>query len=172
MNWLDTIKTVAPVVASALGGPLAGVAVTAIGEMFGIDAPTTAKIQASIENGQMTGEQISGLRQLELKLKSEEAERGFKYAELEYKNTDSARQMKVATGSVFPEVLSALITFGFFGILAWMMYKPSAIDSQPLLIMLGSLGAAFGAVINFWLGSNKGSDRTKELLANSVPGTK
>ena len=85
MNWLDTIKTIAPVVASALGGPLAGVAVTAIGELFGIDAPSAAKIQASIENGQMTGEQISGLRQLELKLKSEEAERGFKYAELEYK---------------------------------------------------------------------------------------
>jgi membrane protein DedA with SNARE-associated domain len=49
------------------------------------------------------------------------------------------------------------------------MYDSSAVDSQPLLIMLGSLGAAFGAVINFWLGSNKGSDRTKELLAQSVP---
>lgn len=172
MNWLDTIKTVAPVVASALGGPLAGVAVTAIGELLGIDSPTTAKIQASIENGQMTGEQISGLRQLELKLKSEEAERGFKYAELEYKNTDSARQMKTATNSLFPEALSTLITLGFFGILAWMMHDHSAVDNQPLLIMLGSLGAAFGAVVNFWLGSNKGSDRTKELLANSVPGTK
>ena len=172
MGWKDTLGKLAPTVASALGGPLAGVAVSAIGELFGISEPTQDKIKVAIENGSLTGEQISGLRQFELKLKSEEAERGFKYAELEYKNTDSARQMKVATGSVFPEVLSALITLGFFGILAWMMYKPSAIDSQPLLIMLGSLGAAFGAVINFWLGSNKGSDRTKELLANSVQATK
>jgi len=35
--------------------------------------------------------------------------------------------------------------------------------------MLGSLGAAFGAVVNFWLGSNKGSDRTKEPLAQAAP---
>ena len=168
MNWLDTISKVAPVVASSLGGPLAGVAVTALGELFGINDPTQSKIQAVIENGQMTGEQISAIRQLEIKLKADEAERGFKYAELEFKNTDSARNMKVATNSLFPEALSTLVTVGFFGILGWMMYDHSAVDNQPLLIMLGSLGAAFGAVINFWLGSNKGSDRTKELLANSV----
>lgn len=169
MNWLDTLKKIAPTVASALGGPLAGVAVTAIGELFGMESPTADKIKTAIENGSLTGQQIADLRQLELKLKSEEAERGFKYAELEYKNVADARAMKVATNSLFPEILSGLITVGFFGILGWMMYKPSAIDSQPLLIMLGSLGAAFGAVINFWLGSNKGSDRTKELLANSTP---
>ena len=169
MSWIDTIKTIAPTVAAALGGPLAGVAVTAIGELFGMSEPTQDKIKAAIENGQLTGQQVAELRQLELRLKSEEQERGFRYVELEYKNTADARAMKVATNSKFPELLSALITFGFFGILAWMMYSPAAIDSQPLLIMLGSLGAAFGAVINFWLGSNKGSDRTKELLANSTP---
>lgn len=172
MNWLDTIKKVAPTVASALGGPLAGVAVTAIGELFGMTEPTQDKIKSLIENGQMTGQQIADLRTLELKLKAEEQERGFRYAELEEKNTADARAMRTATGSMFPELLSGLITVGFFGILGWMMYQPSAIDSQPLLIMLGSLGAAFGAVINFWLGSNKGSDRTKELLANSVQATK
>ena len=168
MNWLDTIKKIAPTVASALGGPLAGVAVTAIGEAFGMSEPTQDKIKEAIENGQMTGQQISDLRQLEMRLKAEEAERGFKYAELEQKNTADARAMKVATQSVFPEILSSLITAGFFGILGWMLYQPSAIESQPLLIMLGSLGAAFGAVINFWLGSNKGSDRTKELLAQAT----
>lgn len=168
MSWLDTIKTIAPTVASALGGPLAGVAVSAIGEVFGMSEPTADKIRTAIENGQLTGQQVSDIRQLEMRLKAEEAERGFRYADLDNKNTADARAMKTATQSFFPEFLSFLITFGFFAILGWMMYQPSAIDSQPLLIMLGSLGAAFGAVINFWLGSNKGSDRTKELLAQSV----
>ncbi|MBK7424861.1 MAG: hypothetical protein IPJ48_18265 [Propionivibrio sp.] len=78
--------------------------------------------------------------------------------------------MKSVTNSYFPEVLSALITVGFFGNLGWMMHDHTAIDNQPLLIMLGSLGAAFGAVVNFWLGStNKGSDRIKELLAQAAP---
>lgn len=169
MNWMDTLKTLAPTVASALGGPLAGLAVTALGTLFGIAEPTQEKIRGAIEQGQMTGEQISAIRQLDLQLQAEERERGFRYAELEFKNVENARALKVATGSVFPEMLSTLIVVGFFGILGWMMYQPSSIESQPLLIMLGSLGAAFGAVINYWLGSNKGSDRTKELLANSVP---
>src|SRR5690349_7473887 len=90
MNWIDTIKTLAPTAAAAGGGPPAGVAVSAIGELFGISEPTQDKIKAAIENGSLTGEQISGLRQLEIKLKAEEAERGFRYAELEFKDRDSA----------------------------------------------------------------------------------
>lgn len=91
MTWLDTLKKLAPTVASALGGPLAGVAVAALGELFGVSDPTKDKIQSVIENAQMNGEQVAGLRQLEMKLKSEEQERGFKYAELEFKDRDSAR---------------------------------------------------------------------------------
>ena len=172
MNWLDTIRKLAPTVASALGGPLAGVAITAIGELFGMSEPTQDKIKAAIENGSLTGEQISGIRMLELQLKAEEAERGFRYAELENKNVADARAMKIATGTVFPEILSGFITLGFFGVLGWMLYDKTALESQPLLIMLGTLGAAFVAVINYWLGNNKGSDRTKELLANSTMGGK
>lgn len=172
MSWLDTVKKIAPTVAAALGGPLAGVAVTALGELFGMSDPTADKIKVAIENGSLTGEQISGIRQLELKLKNEEAERGFRYEELSFKNTADARKMRIETGSRFPETLSTLIVLGFFGVLSWMMYDKAALDNQPLLVMLGSLGAAFGAVINYWLGNNKGSDRTKELLASSTPANK
>lgn len=44
------------------------------------------------------------------------------------------------------------------------MHDHTAIDNQQMLIMLATLGAAFGAEVNFWRGSNKGSDRTKKLL--------
>jgi hypothetical protein len=41
-----------------------------------------------------------------------------------------------------------------------MMLDYTAIDNEPLLIIYGSPGAAFGAVANFWLRSNKGWDCT------------
>ena len=56
------------------------------------------------------------------------------------------------------------MVMGFFGILITMLvyeYKPT----EPLLIMLGALGAAFGAVVNFWLGSSHGSQRKDTLLS-------
>lgn len=91
MGWKEIIGTLAPTVASALGGPLAGAAVVAIGELLGITEPTQDKIKVAIENGSLTGEQVSAIRQLELKLKGEEEERGFRYTELEFKDRDSAR---------------------------------------------------------------------------------
>jgi hypothetical protein len=49
-----------------------------------------------------------------------------------------------------------------------MMHDYTAIDNEPLLIMLGSPSAAFGAFVNFKMRSNKGSDRTNELPAQAA----
>jgi hypothetical protein len=161
----DFLKTLAPTLASALLGPLGGVAVASIGKIFGIDSATTESISKVFETGKLTPEQISAIKALELKYQAEEAERGFRYVELEYKNTADARDMQKQTKSYFPATLSLGITMGFFSILVTMLvweYKPT----EPLLIMLGALGAAFGAVVNFWLGSSDGSRRKDQMLAN------
>lgn len=92
MDWKSVIGTLAPTVATALGGPLAGGVVVAIGELLGINEPTQDKIKVAIENGALTGEQVTGIRTLEMNLKAEESERGFRYADLEFKDRDSARQ--------------------------------------------------------------------------------
>lgn len=91
MDWKNVLRTLAPTVATALGTPLAGGIVVALGELFGIAEPTQDKIRAVIENGQLTGEQISAIKQLELKLKAEEQERGFRFTELEVRDREGAR---------------------------------------------------------------------------------
>lgn len=92
MEWKNVLAKIVPTVATALGGPLAGTVVSAIGEIIGISEPTQDKIRTAIENGQLTGEQISNLRELELKLKAEEQERGFRYADLEVRDRQGARE--------------------------------------------------------------------------------
>lgn len=91
MDWKNVLRTLAPTVATALGTPLAGGIVVALGELFGIAEPTQDKIRSVIESGQLTGEQVSAIKQLELKLKGEEQERGFRFAELEVRDRDAAR---------------------------------------------------------------------------------
>lgn len=161
----DFLAGLAPTLASAILGPLGGVAVAAIGKIFGIDGATTEQVSKVFQDGRMTPEQLSAIKQLELKYQADEKERGFRYAELEFKNTSDARDMQKQTKSYFPATLSTFITMGFFSILITMLvweYKPT----EPLLIMLGALGAAFGAVVNFWLGSSNGSQRKSELLGS------
>ena len=164
MNWLETLKALAPTVASALGGPLAGAAVSALGSIFGVEQPTQDAIARLFKDGQLSADNLAEIRKLELKYQNDERERGFRYAELEFKNTADARDMQKQTRSYFPATLSTFVTIGFFGILITMLvyeYKPT----EPLLIMLGALGAAFGAVVNFWLGSSHGSQHKDTLLS-------
>jgi hypothetical protein len=164
----DFLAGLAPTLASAIMGPLGGVAVAALGKIFGIDGATTEQVSKVFQDGRMTPDQLTAIKQLELKYQNDEKERGFRYAELEFKNTQDARDMQKQTKSYFPATLSTFITVGFFSILITMLvweYKPT----EPLLIMLGALGAAFGAVVNFWLGSSSGSQRKSEMLANSAP---
>lgn len=160
----EFLMGIAPTLASAILGPLGGVAVAGLGKIFGIDGATTAQVSKVFQDGKLTPEQLSAIKELEMKYQADEKERGFRYAELEFKNTSDARDMQKVTKSYFPATLSTFITAGFFGILITMLvfdYKPT----EPLLVMLGALGAAFGGVVNFWLGSSAGSQHKDALIA-------
>ena len=62
MSWLEQI---APGIATALGGPLAGLAVTAISKALGIDEKD---VQNTIESGKLTSDQLASIKQAEIEL--------------------------------------------------------------------------------------------------------
>jgi len=76
-----------------------------------------------------------------------------------------------------PVVISCIVTVGFFGIMILMLFKPVALDSRVasiLNIMFGNLSAAFGAVVQFHIGSSAGSKAKDDILhsiATGVAGT-
>ena len=158
-GFTDILKTLAPTVASVLGGPLAGMAVTALGGIFGMSDATQDKIASVIQNGQMTPEQVAAIRELELKFQNDERERGFKYAELEFKDRDSARQMQIHTRSITPEALSWLIVAATLAFEGYVLTQgiPQEVSDLVAGRVLGTLDMAFGTVLAFWLGSSYGS---------------
>lgn len=167
MDWQAILKQVAPTVATALLGPLGGVAISALGNVLGVSEPTQEKIANAIKDASLTPEQITSLKELELKYQSEEKERGFRYAELAFKDVDSARQMQISVKSAVPAVLAFVVTLGFFGILIFLVINQSYKPTEPLLVMLGSLGTAWTGIIAFYFGSSAGSQRKDELLASA-----
>ena len=170
MDWKTTLAKLAPVVASAFLGPLAGGVVAAVGGILGIEEPTAENIGRAIEDGQLTGEQIGQIRELELKLQAEERERGFRYADLEFKDRDSARNMMVQSGAKTPAVLTWLIVIIVLGLEGALLFgvKPEGVSEIVLGRILGTLDTSLAGVLSFWFGTTHGSSRKTDLLSQKA----
>lgn len=166
MNWLAQI---APTIATCLGGPLAGLAVTALSKVLGISADS---VQSVIDSGKLSADQIAQIKIAELELQKQAQALGLNFEQLAVDDRKSAREMQSETKSTVPAVLSYGITIGFFGILFSIMLGYASDNNQPLLIMLGSLGTAWVSVVAFWFGSTNGSQNKDQMLYNSTPNAK
>lgn len=160
MDWL---KQIAPTIASALGGPLAGMAVSAISKAIGVDED---KVNDLISSNKMTPEQIAQVKIAEIELKRQENELGLNFEKLATEDRSSAREMQIATRSVVPPVLAGTITLGFFGILILLLLGKVEGDNNTILIMLGSLSTAWTGIIAYYFGSSAGSQAKTELLSS------
>lgn len=170
MDFMQILKTVSPWIATALTGPLGGMAVEAATNALGLGEKTTDALKSAISGA--TPEQMLALKQADQAFSLQMQTLGFKQISdmeaIAAGDRDSARQMQIAVRSWVPAALSVLITIGFLGLLTGMMTSYlKAEDNQAMLLMLGALGVAFGQVINFWLGSTAESGRKTELLAQS-----
>lgn len=165
MDWL---KSLAPLIGTALGGPLGGAAAAFIADKLGLESKTIEAVNDVLNSGKMTPEQVAALKLAEIDFKKFLEQNKIDLAKMDVENTKSARDMQMNTKSVMPAVMSLTITTGFFGILGYMM-TDYFVPSDPLMVMLGSLGTAWIAVVNFWFGSSHGSQNKDRMLAESVP---
>lgn len=162
MDWL---KTIAPTIATALGGPLAGLAVEAVSKAIGIDPKD---VQATISEGKLSADQIMLLKQAEVQMAARAQEMGLDFAKLNVEDRKSARDMQATTKSMIPATLAIAVTLGFFGILVGMMTETFK-TSDALMLMLGSLGTAWTGIIAFYFGSSAGSQAKDSMLHKSSP---
>jgi hypothetical protein len=161
----DWLKQIAPTIATALGGPLAGLAVDAVSKAVGIDPKD---VQNTIQEGKLTADQIAAVKQAEIAMAAKAQELGLDFEKLAVDDRKSARDLQAKTQSWIPGAMAVIVTIGFFGILIGMMMETFK-TSEPLMLMLGSLGTAWTGIVAFYFGSSAGSQKKDELLHQSVP---
>jgi len=153
----DWLKTVVPALATALGGPLAGAAATFIADKLGASEKTVEAVRELMSGQNLTPDQIAALKLAEIDFQKFLEANKIRLEELSVEDRRSARDMQKAVNSWVPGALSFAVTIGFFGILGWLLSAESPSVSEPLLIMLGSLGTAWTGIISYWFGSSHGS---------------
>lgn len=164
MDWKElgsSVAKVAPVLGAALGGPvgvIAGAAGTLISSFLGVE-PEPQAVAKALQDPEV----LLQLKQLEVEQQSQLL--GWQRAQLdaELRNVQDARAREVALakagsgGAWVTGVVALVVICGFFWMLNVVVSTPDI--SEPALLLLGSLGTAFGAVVNYYLGSSLGSYR-------------
>jgi hypothetical protein len=169
MSLLDQfgplLGQIAPTIATALGGPLAGVAVKTLSNvLLGHENGSEDDVKAAMATA--TPDQLAALKKIDADFKVQMKELDIDLERIAAGDRDSARKMQTETKDWVPKLLAIVITLGFFGILIWMLVQgmPQT-GTEALLMMLGALGTAWTGVVNFYYGSSAGSKAKNDILA-------
>lgn len=163
------IGSVAPTIATALGGPVAGMAVKAIsGALFGYDGASKDDIMTALANP--TGDQLAALKKIDADFAVQMKSLDIDLERIAAGDRDSARDMQKETRDWIPRALAVSVTVGFFAILLYMLvYGLPTTGNEALLLLLGALQTAWGGIIAFYFGSSSGSQKKDQMIYNSKP---
>lgn len=178
MSGWDSVKPwiakIAPMLGTALGGPLGGAAGALLSSALGVKDATPDSIQQAITNGTLTGDQIVALKQAEdnftLQMKQIGINETKDLEALRFQDVASARDLEKTTKSNTPTVLAYLVTAGFFGTLGYVLKwgVPQLEAAKTIvLVLIGSLGHAFAQnVMGYYFGGSSDANSQIDKLSN------
>jgi hypothetical protein len=157
------IGSVAPTIATALGGPVAGMAVKALSSaLFGHEDGTQEDIMTALANP--TGDQLTQLKKIEADFKTQMKSLDIDLERIAASDRDSARNMAIQTHDWTPRII-AFIVVSAWVFMQWHLFSGTVIpDTMRELSarMLGTLDAALTLVLSYYFGaSHKHEDAPK-----------
>jgi hypothetical protein len=169
------LATLAPTVASMLGGPLAGMATTALIQGLGL-APDASHEDIMKSIAGATPEQLLKLKEVEAQLTLDLKKLDVDLAKVQSDNLkidagdrDSARKREMEVKDYTPRILATLILSLYIGI-NYFIWSGHLIDpSMRDIVMrsLGTLDASVGLILGYYFGSSSGS-RAKDAQISTL----
>ena len=169
-DWRSIVRTVAPTLGTVLGGPLAGMAVKAIGDkLLGKPNATTEEVSEALANA--TPADLIKLKELDQQFAKDMKALDVDIFKLETADTQSARAL--FSVNYWPQmILSGLFIGGYFGVMCLYLTGHVTIptDAKDMVtVLIGIMSASVTAIMAFWFGSSFGSREKTAALAVSRP---
>lgn len=162
------IAGVAPSLATALGGPLAGAAVGQLSRLiFGDESVDEETLSQALE--QANPETLLAIKKAEQEFQIALREASVEAQRIDAGDRADARARQVKMNDWTPSFLGALVIIGFFVVLGFMVARklPPGTETE-FSIMLGALATMTAAVVNYFFGSSAGSREKTQLIAYPV----
>lgn len=165
------LASLAPTVATALGGPFAGMATTAMIGALGLAPDTTTDDLMKAVVG-ATPEQLLKLKQVEAQFVVDLKKLDVDILKLDVEDRNSARKREVETKDWTPRIIAALIVGLFIGVQYFIFTGHSVEPAMRDFAMrsLGTLDAALAMVLAYYFGSSQGSRNKDAQIASLTNG--
>lgn len=165
---LSFLKTALPALATALGGPLAGLAAGFVADKLGISDKSVENITNIISGA--PPEQLIKIKELDTEFKKFTLGLGIKELELENADRDSARRREMEVKDKMPAILATVLTIGFFGAVAYLLRFGFPEGNKDVIVyMLGSLNTAWLGAMAYYFSTSRSSKQKDLIIANSTP---
>lgn len=168
MSWKDIVKSIAPTLGTALGGPMGGAATKFLTDKLLGDAGADALDVESFVLG-ASPEQLASIKKLDHEFKLEMKALDIDVDALEVKDKESARGLYKV--NMWPQItLSAVFVAGYFSVLFLLIGggagTGSMINNPVFTTILGVMIGAMPQILGFWFGSSLGSKEKTNTLKN------
>jgi hypothetical protein len=172
MDWKKILGTVAPVIATALGGPLAGLAVKTVGVALGLgEGASEEEVAAAVAGA--SPDQLLALKKADQEFAVRMHELDVDLERIAEGSKDSARKREMSVGGYANPILASVIVIGFlvtaFMVLGGMVEGlKDPITASLVGTMIGYVSAKADQVVAYYFGStakSAGKDDTIKTLA-------
>ena len=161
------LAQVAPTIASAVGGPAAGLGVRALISVLGLDEGTkTEDVMKAVAGA--TPDQLLAIKKADQDFAVRMEELGIDLERIAAADRDSARKREAQTGDKAVPALAFIIMGGFFATCAAVLSGYSAVDSTIVGAIIGYVSAKAEQVVAYYFGSSLGS-KLKTALIGKTP---
>jgi hypothetical protein len=166
MNLKNIIGDIAPTVATALGGPFAGLAVSKLCNALGL--PVSSREQDIAEYLTSNPDKLVEVKKAEIALSQRAMELEIEEKRIHAEDRNSARNREIQIRSKFNPILATIVILGFFATIGYIMSGYiSLTGEQGILVgtIVGYASAKADQVISYYFGSSQGSEQKNNIIA-------
>lgn len=172
MNLKNIIADVAPTIGTALGGPLAGLAINQLLKLFNLSPTANEK---DIEKAILAGpEALLKLKEFDMQFKQHLLDVGIDLERVDAADRDSARKReeelaKAGRKDYTTTILASCTVCGWLIIQFYLFTHVIPTEMREIIMRsLGTLDAALGMVFTYYFGSSKSSAQKDEIIKSKL----
>lgn len=169
MDLLKIVGAVAPTIATAIGGPLGGMAMKVVAEVLGLPADSSEK-DVSRAMAAATPDQLLALKQADQDFAVRMRELDIDLEKIAASDRDSARRREAQVRDWMPRVLAFVVVAGFMATVFLVLLGYVDGMKDPLMAttvgtLIGFVSAKCEQVVAYYFGSSSSSQQKTQLLA-------